>query len=111
MLWVIAATAALVGLVVVVVTVLVETVPVAPLPDASAPLEVTPRELREARPPLAWRGYDPGTVDALLARAAATLEAAGSGQELEDRGGDGPGRLDRGPVADVGEHLDAADGD
>lgn len=99
---------------------------------------VTPEELRSAQLPVAWRGYDRGHVDALLARSAATLEDvrrygtldpggpadperparaagpppsfladtlaprdeatasdAGLGEELEDRGGDDAGRLDR----------------
>lgn len=35
---------------------------------------VTAEELREAHLPIAWRGYDRGHVDALLARAATTLD-------------------------------------
>lgn len=35
---------------------------------------VGPEELRDHDLPLAWRGYAPGHVEALLARAAATLE-------------------------------------
>lgn len=35
---------------------------------------VTAEELRAADPPVAWRGYHRGHVDALLARAATTLE-------------------------------------
>lgn len=103
---------------------------------------ITAEELRAVDLPVAWRGYDRGHVDALLARAATTLEqvqhygvldepsgavdapargrAAGppsfladafrptehaspetpaddpsSGEELEDRGGDDTGGLDR----------------
>ena len=35
---------------------------------------VTAEELRAAQLPIAWRGYDRGHVDALLARAATTLD-------------------------------------
>ena len=86
---------------------------------------VTAEELRAAELPVTWRGYSQGHVDALLARAATTLEDARhygldpdevtgpitregvettSGpaeppsflrEELEDRGGDDTGRLDR----------------
>lgn len=83
---------------------------------------VTPEELRGADLPVTWRGYSRGHVDALLARAATTLEEARhygvepegpitregvettSGpaeppsflrEELEDRGGDDAGGLDR----------------
>lgn len=96
---------------------------------------VTVEDLRHHELPVTWRGYDRGHVDALLARAARTLEDAQhygpaaapgddghaapdetstappsflagplgarpaiqpepSGEELEDRGGDGAGRLD-----------------
>ena len=37
---------------------------------------VSPHDLRTVRFPIVWRGYDPGHVDALLARAAAALEDA-----------------------------------
>lgn len=84
---------------------------------------VSASELRRPRLPVAWRGYDRGHVDALLARAATTLEdverygqhptsegpISRTGvdvtpspatppsflrEELEDRGGDDAGRLD-----------------
>ncbi len=85
----------------------------------------TPDELRHPDLPIAWRGYSRGHVDALLARAATTLEESrhygldpdeplgpitreGVGrapapaappsflrEELEDRGGDDTGGFDR----------------
>ena len=86
---------------------------------------VTPDELRAASLPVTWRGYSRGHVEALLARVATTLEESRhygidpvettgpigrdgvettSGpaappsflrEELEDRGGDDAGSLDR----------------
>ena len=85
----------------------------------------TPDELRHPELPVAWRGYSRGHVDALLARAAATLDESRHygidhdgpegpitregversstsaappsflREELEDRGSDGTGGLDR----------------
>ena len=142
--WLVAGAAVVLGGLVVVVAALVEPDP-RPVPVPSGP--VTPRDLRSVRFPIVWRGYDPGHVDAVLARAAAALEDAqrygavgpaedgalpgflartfgdepahdedppgvgepaparepdaepgageASGEELEDAGGDDPGRLDR----------------
>lgn len=64
---------------------------------------VTPDYLREVRVPGRGRGYDRQSVDVLLERAAAALEQATtptpteqtSGEEVEDRGGDEAGGLDR----------------
>lgn len=118
--WVAAAAAAVVAGLVVLLAAFRE-------PDGRVPPSrhgtVTPDELRRATFPLTWRGYSPGHVDALLARAAASLEEARqhtpsevsegtlpsflqdtfdedeparrSGEELEDGGGDGAGGLDR----------------
>lgn len=85
----------------------------------------TPDELRHPDLPVTWRGYSRGHVDALLARAATTLEESRHygtepddprgpitregvertsapaappsflREELEDRGSDDTGRLDR----------------
>ena len=88
-----------------------------PEPEGSAvPAPPTIRDaddLRGLRIPLRFRGYDPGTVDALLAAAARELDARPPAlrEELEDGGGDGAGVLDGGPVADVGEDGDPADRD
>ena len=60
---------------------------------------VTAHELRAPRLPVAWRGYDRGHVDALLARAARTLDEA-------DRYGD-PGDP-TGPITRTG--VDATAG-
>lgn len=114
--WLVAGAAVVVGGLVVVAAALAEP-DTRPVPVPSGP--VTPRDLRSVRFPIVWRGYDPGHVDAVLARAAAALEDAqrygaagptedgalpgflartfedGSGEELEDAGGDGPGGLDR----------------
>jgi DivIVA domain-containing protein len=71
--WLIASIAAVVGGMTVLIATWLESearsepVPIGP---------VTPEELRRHGLPLAWRGYAPGHVDALLARAAATLEQA-----------------------------------
>lgn len=98
-------------LVVLAATVLVATV-IEPEPvdrAVAVPDVVGPDDLRAALLPMRLRGYDPGSVDALLARAADVMAALG--EELEDGGGDGAGVLDGGPVADVGEDGDTADGD
>lgn len=115
--WVAAAAAAVVAGLVVLLAAFRE-------PDGRVPPSrhgtVTPDELRRATFPLTWRGYSPGHVDALLARAAASLEEARQhapsevsegtlpaflqdtfdedpalGEELQDGGGDGAGGLDR----------------
>lgn len=71
--WLIASIAAVVGgLAVVIATWLESEARTEPVPTGP----VTPEELRHHGLPLAWRGYAPGHVDALLARAAATLEQA-----------------------------------
>lgn len=135
--WLAAGLAAVLGGLVVVVAALAERDTTA-VPSRVGP--VTPHDLRTVRFPIVWRGYDPGHVDAVLARAAVALEDARhygapaeggalpgfiaetfeddeqddagggdpdgpvwsapaesgpSGQELEDGGGDGTGRLDR----------------
>lgn len=91
-------------------------------PRATARGTVTVDELRAPDLPTAWRGYSRGHVDALLARAARTLEEARRygddpegpitrtgveatstaapppsflREELEDRGSDDAGGLDR----------------
>ena len=59
---------------------------------------ITADELRRLDLPMRGRGYDPATVDVLLERLAAQAPTAAqppSGEELEDGGGDLPGRLDR----------------
>jgi DivIVA domain-containing protein len=71
--WLIASIAAVVGgLAVLIATWLESEAHAEPVPTGP----VTPEELRHHGLPLAWRGYAPGHVDALLARAAATLEQA-----------------------------------
>lgn len=55
---------------------------------------VTAEELRAANLPVAWRGYDRGHVDAILARAATTLEQVqryGTLEEPVTPGADSPG--------------------
>jgi len=71
--WLIASVAAVVGgLAVVIATWLESEARTDPVPAGP----VSPQELRNHDLPLAWRGYAPGHVDALLARAATTLEQA-----------------------------------
>lgn len=105
----VAATIAIaVGGLAVVAAVLTEPAVAAPIPPTDAP--VTPEDLRNPELPLAPRGYDVAAVDALLARAARTLEDEmrapsfapaeppdeadpASGEELQNGGGDGAGSL------------------
>lgn len=55
---------------------------------------ITPQELRTVRLPIVWRGYDPGHVDAMLARAASALEdALHYGSDAPAREGELPGFL------------------
>ena len=71
--WLVAGVAACLAAFVVVLAALVE-------PDGrttpSRVGPVSPQDLRTARFPLVWRGYDPAHVDAVLARAATALEEA-----------------------------------
>lgn len=57
----------------VVIAAMLEHVAAPPVPRTG---EVTPDELRRHDLPVRWRGYDVGAVDALLGRAATTLETA-----------------------------------
>ena len=73
--WVVGSVAAAVGLIVVVIA-LFSDAPPSPAPRTSlAPGLPRPAELRRARFPLAWRGYDPRAVDAHLAEVAGRYEA------------------------------------
>lgn len=113
--WIVAGAAALLALAAVVAAIVGD----APGGPARRPAGGLPEpgELRRTRFPTAWRGYDRAHVDAFLAATADALEVLldevppeaaerarrrlsgseppGSGQELEDGGGDRPGVLDR----------------
>ena len=110
--WVIAGLAAVLLTVTVVVVAMLE--PALPDDDVRRPARpVTGDDLRAVRLPLRWRGYDPATVDVMLAQAADAVDGArdaaraeadaaltaartaSSGEELEDAGADGAGGLDR----------------
>lgn len=96
----------------------------------------SPRDIREPSLDLAWQGYDPRQVDGLLEAVAAAYEelllVAGpsavarverrlaerrgrelptSAEELQDPGSDVARGLHDAPMTDVGQDLDAADGD
>lgn len=112
--WVLVGGVAAAGLVLVLVAVMRD--PEVPAGRAEGPTWDLPTaaELRDARFPISWQGYDPAHVDAWVAavadawdalvaeadpdalrRARARLDGPGSGEELEDGGGDRPGILDR----------------
>lgn len=113
--WLVSGAAIVLAAVAVVLTALREASLEAPVPVRTGQVDLD--ELRRPDLPSAWRGYDRGHVEALLARAAATIDELrhygttadttvrarpsfltlpeSSGEELEDAGGDGPGSLDR----------------
>lgn len=82
--WLMASAAVVIGAVAVVIAAFGESRQLAGPPNRTGP--VTPAQLRDPRIPLVWRGYDPGTVDALLARAARALEEAEQGGSLVAEG-------------------------
>ncbi len=113
--WAIGAVAALLLAITVVVVAMLE--PALPDDDVRRPARpVTGDDLRAASLRLRWRGYDPATVDVMLAQAADAVDAARaeaaatavdppgvpptasstapSGEELEDAGTDGAGGLE-----------------
>jgi DivIVA domain-containing protein len=80
--WVTAGVAVVVAAAVVILAAFLEGEP-RPAPRRTG--AVTPQELRSVDLPTSWRGYDRGYVDALLARAALTLdEVRRYGPEVHD---------------------------